>query len=423
MAPRVRSRRQRHAVETADHPTHLLLNTDEKNPTNDGDSTGHKPDETDLPQPAWTPGPEPYNPETFAAWGRKHYCEKFDAIYRGRQRVLRVMERNIDGRPLKPPRGMMDESWKQITFPDTGDSEINSPEPPDPWDRLEWRRTHWDWDDETYQYNKTFLREILIDKARTQHEDEEGDRKAREEWDTILKLRWTDPIEYELQKRHYNLRMKGMTQDQIDAQDREADENWRRQQEQPLLAGSAIINPQLTKEYIESVQRRLKHKTPDACSPSTGRAEGLQQQASPPRSATDPSRKTRGGRITKNASQSQNATPRRARKLARFKREAYDSPPQGHELRRSRRLVGESPEFDVLGGKEDATPAMPVPPVQPNPPSQLPPDAQKTSSPGPRSSRRAPKKATHAKAAKPQGVSKSRQAAGRLRRPTRRSEG
>lgn len=42
------------------------------------------------------------------------------------------------------------------TFPDTDDSEINSPEPPDPWDRLEWCRTHWDWDDETYQYSKTF---------------------------------------------------------------------------------------------------------------------------------------------------------------------------------------------------------------------------------------------------------------------------
>lgn len=148
---------------------------------------------------------------------------------------------------------------------------------------------------------------------------------------------------------------------------------------------------------------KLEHKMPDACSPSTGRAEGLQQQASPPRSATDPSRKTRGGRITKNAPQSQNATPRRAWKLARSKREAYDSPPQGHELRRSRRLAGESPEFDVLGGKGDATPAMPVLPVQPNPLSQLPPDPQKTSTSGPRSSRRAPKKATPPRPQNPKG--------------------
>ena len=95
MAPNTRTRRQRSKlqapIETPADSAPLL--SDGKNPSNDRESsnTGHEPlvaglemlaprtynPGTDDPEgrAPWTPEPEPepYDPDTYAAWGRKHF--------------------------------------------------------------------------------------------------------------------------------------------------------------------------------------------------------------------------------------------------------------------------------------------------------------------------------------------------------------
>ncbi|KAJ2892965.1 uncharacterized protein MKZ38_009164 [Zalerion maritima] len=63
----------------------------------------------------WTPEPEPYDPEIYAAWGRKHFGDNWvrDPVYLERQKVLRVLEYKIEGRPFEPD-GTDDEGWKRL---------------------------------------------------------------------------------------------------------------------------------------------------------------------------------------------------------------------------------------------------------------------------------------------------------------------
>ncbi|PMD62362.1 uncharacterized protein K444DRAFT_340509 [Hyaloscypha bicolor E] len=83
------------------------------------------------------------------------------------------------------------------------------------------------WDEETYRFERIFLKEGLVDEARNEREDEEGDRRAREEWEAISDLKWRDPYKYSVEKAKYERRMrdldlrgKGWTQEQIEAADR-----------------------------------------------------------------------------------------------------------------------------------------------------------------------------------------------------------
>jgi hypothetical protein len=160
-----------------------------------------------------------------------------------------------------------------------------------------------------------------------------------------------------------------------------------------------------------------------------------QPRASPPRQTKDTSRKTRGGRITKNTAQSQSVVSRGARsglsaptsakvptsnrELNRSKRapdvleelgdNATRAPLQPRRRQRkaykkeraSRRLAGELPEFGMLPGRGEALPHYETSLQQPL-------DTRKTSRSGTR--RSALSTGPTVKGAKPQGVSRSRQA-------------
>lgn len=178
--------------------------------------------------------------------------------------------------------------------------------------------------------------------------------------------------------------------------------------------------------------------------PSTNEApesgEVSQSQASPPRPANDTSRKTRSGRITKNAPQRQSDGRRstRSRQIAQTcvetlppdrrcdlsKADAIEEPGDNtltaparrrrqrkiyNKERESRRLAGQPPEFVILPGRGETPPFYRVSLRQPS-------NTRKTSSLGPRSGRLS-KKSPVAKGAKPQGISKSKQDG--TRRPKR----
>src|SRR6478735_6610319 len=167
----------------------------------------------------WTPEPEPYDPETYSAWGRKHFGEewyqlrksmleernphhKYEPVYMGRQRALRVMEHQAEGRPFRPYSyfvgdDIKDEGWKrlwarmsnnELGFPrspsppppppppsdsdsDSSESREPTPVPAEPWERIEYMRTHWHLTEEKYHFHRFFVREEIIDRARSRREN------------------------------------------------------------------------------------------------------------------------------------------------------------------------------------------------------------------------------------------------------------
>ena len=484
-------------------------------PDDNDHSDGREPSNTDYEVNAtkypqgrrpWTPEPEPYDPEKYVAWGRKHYGEDWyekrkvlfdgqDLLMHGmRQRNLRKMEREIEGRPIEPLCGLLDKGWKQLyaqmsnvlpsvetgsnlaspppadgdsndgseqsnisgysTYPPTPGESQESPEPEDPWERLEWRRRHWHWTEEEYQYDRYFLKEALIDSARSRREDDERKRRHDEEWGAILRLKWTNNREYERQKENYNLRIRGWTQEQIDASEREAAARWERTKEE-REANDAWFRSQRTKEEREAsdawlrreradLARLLGHQEPDpdpelgigtkSDAPVSGSIGISRPRVLPPgpqRPIKDISRKTRSGRIAKNTVQRQsvargdartrqsapthaeapirNCLPKRFKEAPDTQDEPLDSTTQPqHQPRRrrrkayekereSRRLRGQSPEFGMLR------------------------EQRKPSSSGSRSSGLS-RKPKLVKGAKPQGISKSRKA-DRPKRPAKRSRG
>ena len=164
----------------------------------------------------------------------------------------------------------------------------------------------------------------------------------------------------------------------------------------------------------------------------------LQSQVSPPRQAKDISRRTRSGRIEKNATQRQSRStrtrqsmPTRAEALPPDRRRGLSKPdvleelgdntptaPQRRRRRRktykkeraSRRLAGQPPEFRVLPGQGEKPPLYEASLRRRS-------NSGKTSSSGPRGGK-LPKKLTAGNGAKPQGISKSKQnGATRPRRP------
>ncbi|RKK15697.1 hypothetical protein BFJ66_g6052 [Fusarium oxysporum f. sp. cepae] len=217
----------------------------------------------------WTPEPEPYDPETYSAWGRKHFGEewyqlrkamleernphhKYEPVYMGRQRALRVMEPQAEGRPFRPYSyfvgdDIKDEGWKrlwarmsnnELGFPrspsppppppppsdsdsdsDSSESREPTPVPADPWERIEYMRTYWHLTEEKYHFHRFFVREEIIDRARSRRENEPGNRQAREKRDLMESFRYVNPsrlyIEQNNIQDHIDLPKKGWTREEI----------------------------------------------------------------------------------------------------------------------------------------------------------------------------------------------------------------
>ncbi|KND86525.1 hypothetical protein TOPH_08827 [Tolypocladium ophioglossoides CBS 100239] len=290
-------------------------------------------------------------------------------------------------------------------------------------DQLDWRWEFLEWDAVRSGLSETQYKERKVEVAvgiRSWREDDECERRNREEWEAICALKWTDQRQYYLKKeqrerrvRDLDLRLKGWTQEQVDAMHREeathqeelvaihlaydAAAQERRQEEQPT---NSIVNQPLTREELDAKHRawnalglsreeqaelvrifgfdKLEQESGGTHATITESAETRRLQASPPRPTKDTSRKTRGGRITKNTAQSQNSIyrgsrsrhsapiPAKARAPGRGLTQSKQAPdlPDGprdrttraqpqHGLRRSRRLAGKLPEFDNLPGRDD----------------------------------------------------------------------
>ncbi|KAI1110049.1 hypothetical protein F5Y14DRAFT_455440 [Nemania sp. NC0429] len=207
---------------------------------------------------SWTPEPEPYDSETYAAWGRKHfgeewytlrktmleerelYVEKNDPVYSERQRELGIMEYKAESRPFRLALRTGEErdpGWTRVWARLSKKLGIKtSSSPPSPasadyyWIRSEWR-------DGSYHSEKVSLNETFIDIARTRLEDEPGDRLLKEQLDKIDSFRMGDRSSH-----------KGWTREQINARF-DADislHEWR--QKNPEPAGSGSYNEEPTPE-------------------------------------------------------------------------------------------------------------------------------------------------------------------------------
>ena len=133
---------------------------------------------------------------------------------------------------------------------------------------------------------------------------------------------------YERRMRYFNFRATGMTQEQIDAEDRAAiarwranEERWRREPSPPMPSLGPVIQ-----------EAKARPRAWDAMGLSREEQTGLiqmfgfrdtrhsgpsgvisQRRASPSQQTKDTPRKTRGGRIRKNTAQNKNVVSRGAR--------------------------------------------------------------------------------------------------------------
>ncbi|SCO86483.1 uncharacterized protein FRV6_10610 [Fusarium oxysporum] len=193
----------------------------------------------------WTPEPEPYDPETYSAWGRKHFGEEW---YQLRKSMLE--ERNphhkLKGGLLDHTLTLWgtisDEGWKrlwarmsnnELGFPrspspppppsdsdsDSSESREPTPVPADPWERIEYMRTHWHLTEEKYHFHRFFVREEIIDRARSRRENEPGNRQAREKRDLMESFRYVNPSRFYIEQNniqdHIDLPKKGWTREEI----------------------------------------------------------------------------------------------------------------------------------------------------------------------------------------------------------------
>ncbi|KAF4434328.1 hypothetical protein F53441_13713 [Fusarium austroafricanum] len=254
-------------------------------------------------QMPWTPEPEPYDPETYSAWGRKHFGEewyhlrkamleeripyhKYEPVYMGRQRALRVIEHQAEGRPFRPysefvGNNLEDEGWErlwarmsnnELGFPrspspspppppplppppndsDSSESGEPTPMPTNLWEQIEYKRTHWHLTEENYQFERFFLREEIIDRARSRHENGPGNRQAREKRELMNSFRYVDPprfyIEQDNIQDHIDLPKKGWMREEIVAvyEARVAMLEWPRMN--PAPRGNGIFDENITPE-------------------------------------------------------------------------------------------------------------------------------------------------------------------------------
>ncbi|GAP89463.1 putative macrophage mannose receptor 1 [Rosellinia necatrix] len=222
-----------------------------------------------------TPEPELYDPETYTAWGKKHFgdewyelrermmrernieLKRYDDVYMERQRALRIMEHEIERRPFEPDSGWMhDKGWKRLwpriaiklgieitsnqvspapekgsdesdtdlsgfsTYPPTPEPRPPTPLPEDPWERLEYLRKDLAYEEEEYHFHRIFLKERLKDIARSEYENEDGDRRIQEKEEKMEYFRCMDPGRFYIEQRrleaYTNWPKVGWTRKEID---------------------------------------------------------------------------------------------------------------------------------------------------------------------------------------------------------------
>ncbi|KAK3692871.1 hypothetical protein B0T22DRAFT_436099 [Podospora appendiculata] len=359
----------------------------------------------------WTPEPEPYDPETYAAWGRKNFGQEWDdqrtkmlqerniymhldPVYLERQRALRLLEHEVEGRPFKPggrAGWMHDQGWRRLWarlskgLP-SAEQDSDSPPPDDSESDLRGFNTRFRYTEERYQFERISLRENLIDRARKKHEDEEGDRRREKELDEIRKIRYVPGTLGDSAEYHFRMR--------IDAKDRAVVANAR------YFAKQMISPPDQARHQQEMNQRLIKwcvlggrreefadeYGFPEKPASTDGYAgDGvvpLQPQASRPQqrheeaTAQPPTRRRPSGPdVLEALGDNTRIVPPHRRQRKRYEKE-----------RASRRLAKQPPEF-------------------------APSSTVKASRPDPRSKRLSKKPTAIAvKGAKPQGITKSRHA-------------
>jgi hypothetical protein len=256
----------------------------------------------------------------------------------------------------------------RIPFSDT-DSDKSKPMPEDPWERLEYARTHLHLYQTEEEYREARARvEVIVEKQRKEKELERI--KAAEEM-AILRLRHTNPLESERRMRVHRLRYKDVlpwglagvvrfghavevlteeqAQEQIEAEDREeaaaqaaARERWKPPQRE-LLTQEELDAKHRTYDawgISREEQAKMFGLKPElepgiADAPASERVS--QPRASSPRPPKDTSRKTRGGRITKSTAQIQSVANRstRSRQTAPTPAEVPMPDRQSKQLRRA----------------------------------------------------------------------------------------
>jgi hypothetical protein len=235
--------------------------------------------------------------------------------------------------------------------------EEGTPEPDDPEARLSWGRKHYG---ESWYTEEVAGREAARNARRVK---EERERIKEEEVEAIRRLRETDPLEYERQMTEYNLRLQGLTQEQIDKSnqplpDKVVKSNW--EGFSARLQGK-VLAP--TKEASRKIRRgRIAKST------ARNRSVGSGNQSNPPAP-------TLAGALVdeESASNATNVKVPRSKHDKTRQRKAYKGE------RTSLRLAGEPPQFGIFA---KPSVARPVPEsLQRNP-------STRKRNPGPRSKKK-----------------------------------
>lgn len=337
--------------------------------------SGDDPDMYVLHKPTriyktWTPEPEPYDPEKYVVWGRKHYGEEW---YRKRQDLLhtngvclgdfqqtelRNMEREIEGRPLEsdlnyelllpksptPPftstqSNHGDEEEQSVvsgysTYPNSEIVREITPPPDDKWDRLEWEREHSNYTDMEYRMQRYFRADLIIDLARSKREMDERQAMEKRRIAQLKYLQRNNPGLYHQVKTERDLLLQGWTWEQIQDCYQSEEETFNRYQGNPQRNTNLMFAPPQNGGESSTLRRRSSRL---ALNRRANRREGIGntvRRQTQPHSKKKNSRKTQSGRIHKQ------------RRLAEKKpRKLYQ------KERTSRRLAALSPEYGMLPNK------------------------------------------------------------------------
>uniref|UniRef100_A0A0D2XGA8 Uncharacterized protein n=1 Tax=Fusarium oxysporum (strain Fo5176) TaxID=660025 RepID=A0A0D2XGA8_FUSOF len=80
-------------------------------------------------------------------------------------------------------------------------------------------RTYWHLTEEKYHFHRFFVREEIIDRARSRRENEPGNRQAREKRDLMESFRYVNPSRFYIEQNniqdHIDLPKKGWTREEI----------------------------------------------------------------------------------------------------------------------------------------------------------------------------------------------------------------
>jgi len=343
------------------------------------------------------------------------------------------------------------------TYPPTPEHREYTPAPEDPWERLDHNRVIMEWDEEKYQFEKFFLKEVLIDEARKKCDDEKGDRERDAELEDIRRSRYIpgtqfQSSEYSIRMRQFNDRSKGVpTEAQIEAQRKANAAYVKLLHEQPNYRASALVPgvDAVTREEMVEIHRQWDSrglsketqaetvrmlKMPNIMSSETDKDAkiAVQSQESNHRPPPDALHRTTSGRITKSATVPQRRSGgRRGGRATQAVLRSAESPPSDRQRRSSRntvpnehlnnrqtaaqdcrkprktykkerasrRLAGQQPEFGMLPEQGET--------ARPYEDSRQRSNTRNLGSSGPRSSRLR-KEPSKVKGAEPQGISKAK---------------